>query len=56
MGLRATKSDPVVAAILQEISNLPPWPYTYRERPDDLLEIRASDLEAILRAHLDSDG
>jgi hypothetical protein len=38
--------------ILQEVNDLAPWAYTYRERPDDLLEIRASDLEAILRAAL----
>lgn len=42
----------VVAGILQEVNDLPPWAYTYTERPDDLLEVRASELEAILRAHL----
>jgi hypothetical protein len=41
-----------VAAIMQEVSDTPPWAYTYRERPDDLIEIRASELEAILTAHL----
>ena len=38
--------------ILSEVADTPPWAYTYRERPIDLLEIRASELQAILEAHL----
>ena len=38
--------------IMQEVNDLPPWAYTYTERPEDLLEIRASELQAILEAHL----
>jgi hypothetical protein len=40
----------MVSRILQAVNDLPPWAYTYQERPDDLLEIRAGELEAILRA------
>ena len=41
-----------VTAIMQEVSDTPPWAYTYRERPADLLEIRAEELQAILEAHV----
>jgi len=42
----------IVGEIMQEVVDVSPWAYTYRERPDDLIEIRASELEAILSAHL----
>lgn len=49
-----TTSKRIITAIMQEINDTPPWAYTYRERPGDLLEIRASELEAILSAHLEA--
>lgn len=42
-----------VIQVLQEVHDTPPWAYTYKERPDDLLEIRSSELEAILWAALE---
>jgi hypothetical protein len=38
----------LVAEIMREVNDCPPFSYTYKTRPDDLLEIRASELEAIL--------
>jgi hypothetical protein len=38
--------------IVREVSDLAPWAYSYKERPDDLLEVRASELESIIREQL----
>ena len=40
--------DPVAASILQDVNDLPPIAYTYADRPDDVLEVRASELETIV--------
>ncbi len=42
-----------VLRIMQEVNDLSPWAHTYQERPDDLLEVRAAQLELILRAVLE---
>jgi hypothetical protein len=45
-------SNQIIGKIIQEVNDTPPWEYTYKQRPDDLVEIRASELEAILEAHI----
>lgn len=46
-----TKIEPedAIREILQQVNDAPPWIYEYKTRPTDLLEIRACELEDILR-------
>lgn len=44
--------DNIVKQIMQEVNDLLPSAITYRHRPSDLLEVRAAELEQILRAAL----
>lgn len=48
-----THADTVAEGILQEVNDLSPWAYSYTERPDNLLEVRASELAAIVSAHVE---
>ena len=42
--------DPVVLAVLQDVNNLGQWTHTNPIKPDDLLEVRSVDLQAIVEA------
>lgn len=53
-----TTTDPLgtatatATAVVQEVSDLPPVAYSYRERPADVLEVRATELQTIVAAHV----